>query len=111
MKNVKQYERYFSNKELDDMAYYLSNIFFEECSNFGSEEAFSNKFYFYFEIIDTTELEQISKCKKFLPEHDAFYIRRFETGVQLVVEFKNFDQIKVLHDKLELHKKTKEYNL
>src|ERR1035437_5619223 len=76
MKHLKIYE----NNITLSVSEKLSEIFFKQCENFGSEyeDVYINSVLitFYFNIIEDKEFEQIINCKKFIEKYISFHISK-----------------------------------
>jgi hypothetical protein len=108
-----QIKKFENSRELD-VAEKLSEIFFEKCDNFGSEEeqigSTSVMLIFYFPYIDDLEFEQIEKCKKFIEKYEKFNISHKFYDITLNFKLEKFDYYE-LNEKLDLYKNSKQYNL
>lgn len=102
----------------------LTEMFFEESGNFGSEDEIEDegltKISFYFPVIDTDDLAQILKCKEYVQDFYAFYLNSVENpwsqngtheGDVALHIILTSDQKQKLDDKLELERSTNKYNL
>jgi len=104
----------FENSRELDVSEKLSEMFFEQCENFGSEKEEHEKnivkLKFYFPSIEFKELEQIVKCKDFIEDYTTFYIcPEYDDNT---LNFKlNKDDYYKLNEKLDLYRNSKKYNL
>lgn len=111
---VKRYNENISNYDLSEL---ISEKFFEECGNFGSEKQYNIginlELVFYFVVIDKNELEKILECKEYVEQYiKNFYIEPNQTltGVILNIKLSKIEAEK-LKEKLELEKTAKQYNM
>jgi hypothetical protein len=106
------------NEEVErqyDVAEQLSIKFFESSGNFGSEEIIllkssNTELVFYFMMLDSSDLDRLNNCKKYIPKYLDFFVTHSKHGLKVCVILTQ-DFLKLLEEKLELDKSTKKYNL
>ena len=98
-----------------DTAEKISEMFFENCGNFGSEDLIIRKqkqsveMIFYFPVIDSDEFNQIYKCKNYL-DYMEFFINYINRNLLLHIIL-TLDQQKVLDEKLDLDRARSKFNI
>lgn len=111
---IRKFESYNGDSKLDE-AEMLSEIFFEECDNFGSEEIrnLPNSFIyliFYFIQVEELEIKQIMSCKDFIQDYEDLCLMPGSSNIILRITLTK-TQFKDLKKKLILNRTANKYNL